>query len=240
MSHQTPPVAGGSLSRLPAYDPETSELTAVVETPKGSRNKYDYDPGCAAFRLGGVLPEGMSFPYDFGFIPSTLGDDGDPLDVLILLDTAVVVGCVLTVRPIGVIEAEQRERDGTWNRNDRLVAVATHARTHEHVRALGDLRPRLLDEVEAFFAHYNRLSGKEFKPTGRGGPERARELVDRGIAATRREEGGEGCRRVPARRARGECSRAGRPTSRSIAGGAKLGGAGVGRAGAGTLEGRGG
>ena len=93
----------------------------MIETPKGSRNKFDYDPGCAAFRLSGVLPEGMSFPYDFGFIPSTLGDDGDPLDVLILLDTPVVVGCVLTGRLIGVIEAEQRERDGTWTQNHRLV-----------------------------------------------------------------------------------------------------------------------
>ncbi len=188
MPHETPPTAG-SLSRLPAYDPKTGELTAVVETPKGSRNKYDYDGSCAAFRLGGVLPEGMSFPYDFGFVPSTLGDDGDPLDVLILLDTAVVVGCVLTVRPVGVIEAEQRERNGTWLRNNRLVAVATHARTHEHVHALTDLRPRLLDEVGAFFAHYNQLSGKEFKPTGHGGPDRARELVDRGIAARRERSG---------------------------------------------------
>ena len=189
MPHQTQPAAGGNLAHLPAHDPKTGELTAVVETPKGSRNKYDYDPGCAAFRLGGVLPEGTSFPYDFGFVPSTLGEDGDPLDMLILLDAAVVVGCVLTVRAIGVIEADQREKDGTWVKNDRLVAVATHARTHEHVQALGDLRPRLLDEIEAFFAHYNELSGKAFKPTGRGGPDRAHELVERAMAARREKAG---------------------------------------------------
>jgi inorganic pyrophosphatase len=140
---------------MPAYDVEAGGFTTVIETPKGSRNKYDYDPSCGAFRLKGVLPEGMSFPYDFGFIPSTLGDDGDPLDVLVLLDAPVVVGCVLTVRMVGVIEAEQREKDGTWTENHRLVAVATYARTHEHVQALSDLRPGLLDEVEAFFAHYN-------------------------------------------------------------------------------------
>lgn len=186
--HPMPPAVGCNLSRLPAYDdPETGEVTAVVETPKGSRNKYDYDEGCAAFRLGGVLPEGMSFPYDFGFVPSTLGGDGDPLDVLILLDAPAVVGCVITARLIGVIEAEQRERDGAWTRNDRLLAVATHAPTHEHVRALGDLPPHLLDEVEAFFAHYNQLKGKEFRPVGRGEPERARALVDRGVAALRDE-----------------------------------------------------
>jgi inorganic pyrophosphatase len=66
---------------LPALDPETGDVIAVIETPKGSPNKYDYDDGCAAFRLAGVMPEGSSFPYDFGFIPSTLGEDGDPLDV---------------------------------------------------------------------------------------------------------------------------------------------------------------
>ncbi len=62
-------------------DPETGEVTAVIETPKGSPNKYDYDPSCGAFRLAGVMPEGSTFPYDTGFIPSTLGDDGDPLAV---------------------------------------------------------------------------------------------------------------------------------------------------------------
>ncbi|HYZ22262.1 MAG TPA: inorganic diphosphatase [Rhodopila sp.] len=186
MSHQAP----AHLAQLPTYDPKTAELTAVIETPKGSRNKYDYDPRCAAFRLSGVLPEGMSFPYDFGFIPSTLGDDGDPLDVLILLDAPVVVGCVLTVRLIGVIEAEQRERDGEWTENHRLVAVATHARTHEHVQTLDDLRPGLLDEIEAFFEQYNQQSGKAFRPTGRGGPERGRAFVERGIAV-RQEEGTE-------------------------------------------------
>ena len=168
----------GNLARLPAFDADTGELTAVIETPKGSRNKYDYDPGCAAFRLKWVLAEGMSFPYDFGFVPSTLGDDGDPLDVLVLLDAPVVVGCVLTVRPVGVIEAEQRQGEADWTRNDRLVAVAAHGRTHEHIHALSDLRPGLLDEVEAFFVQYSRLNGKEFRPTGRGGPDRARLLVE--------------------------------------------------------------
>ncbi len=120
------------------------------------------------------MPEGSSFPYDFGFIPSTLGEDGDPLDVLLLMDESMPVGCVLTIRLIGVIEAKQRETSGDWVTNDRLLAVATHARTHEHVKDLDDLRPHLLDEVEAFFKNYNHLNGKEFKPVDRGGPKRAR------------------------------------------------------------------
>ena len=131
------------LSHLPTTDPNTGDLLAVIETPKGSPNKYDYDDTCAAFRLAEVMPKGSYFPYDFGFIPSTLGDDGDPLDVLVLMDDPAPAGCVLTIRLIGVIEAQQREKGGDWERNDRL---------------------HLLDEIEAFFAQYNQQKGKAFKP----------------------------------------------------------------------------
>jgi len=150
-----PKNGANNLAALPTFDPSTGEILAIVETPKGSRNKYNYDPKVGAFRLDGVLSEGMSFPYDFGFIPSTLGDNGDPLDVLILLDAPVLMGCLVTVRLLGVIEAEQQERDGERNRNDRLIAAATHAHTHEHIRSLEDLPPYLLNEVEGFFAQYN-------------------------------------------------------------------------------------
>ena len=168
------------LSCLPALDRETGDVTAVIETPKGSQNKYDYDDSCAAFRLAEFLPQGSSFPYDFGFIPSTLGEDGDPLDVLVFMDAPVPVGCVLTIRLIGVIEAKQRETGGHWIRNDRLLAVATHAHTHGHVETLNDLRPRLLDEIEVFFETYNALKQKEFKPIDRAGPKKARKLLAQG------------------------------------------------------------
>jgi inorganic pyrophosphatase len=176
------------LSRLPVLDPSSGEVTAVIETPKGSPNKYDYDEGCAAFRLAGVMPEGTSFPYDFGFVPSTVAEDGDPLDVLVFLDAPAVVGCILTVRLIGVIEAKQRKQGEDWIRNDRLLAVATHAHTHEHVQTLDDLRPRLVDEIEAFFSNYNEMKGSEFKPIERGGPKKARELVDQAAAAFREKQ----------------------------------------------------
>jgi inorganic pyrophosphatase len=171
------------LSQLPTLDPNTGDITAVIETPKGSGNKYDYDEACGAFRLAGVLPEGSTFPYDFGFIPSTVGEDGDPLDVLVFLDIPAPVGCVLTVRLIGVIEARQREKGDNWIRNDRLLAVATHAHTHSHLEDLNDLRPRLLDEIEAFFSNYNAQKGKAFKPLDRSGPKKARKLVEQGMVA---------------------------------------------------------
>ena len=176
------------LTRIPAFDPD-GDLNVVIETPKGSHNKYAYDEEFGTFRFQGVMPEGNLFPHDFGFVPSTLGEDGDPLDVLVPLDVPLPVGCLLSARPLGVIEAEQRERDGKVERNDRLLAVATKARTHAHVHRLEDLRPGLLDEIEAFFGHYNALSGRRFMPLGRGGPERARELVEAGIAAGRKKGG---------------------------------------------------
>ncbi|MBB2964510.1 inorganic diphosphatase [Methylobacterium sp. R2-1] len=142
------------LSRLPTFG-EDGHVHVVVETPKGSPNKYAYADAFGAFLFKMVLPEATSFPYDFGMIPSTKGADGDPLDVLLLLDAPAFPGCLLEARLVGVIEAEQCERDGTWERNDRLVGVAVKARTHAHIHALDDLRPGMLDEVEAFFAHYS-------------------------------------------------------------------------------------
>ena len=96
-----------ALTKLPMQDPATGTLIAVVETPKGARNKYDYDPDLCCLKLAAVLPEGMVFPFDFGFIPSTQAEDGDPLDVAILLDQPVPPGCVVEVRIIGAILAEQ-------------------------------------------------------------------------------------------------------------------------------------
>jgi inorganic pyrophosphatase len=169
------------LHRLSAFTGDA--LNIVVETPKGSRNKYSYEPDLGALLLKKVLPEGLSFPYDFGMIPSTKGEDGDPLDVLLLLDAPAFAGCVVSGRLVGVIEAEQRERDGTWERNDRLIAVAEHAPTHAHIRALGDLRPGMVAEVEAFFAQYNALSGREFRPLRRGDAADALALVRTGMRA---------------------------------------------------------
>jgi inorganic pyrophosphatase len=93
--------------RLKPFDKQDSDLLVVViETPKGSRNKYAYDPDEHIFELKRVLPAGMAFPYDFGFVPSTLGGDGDPLDVLVLMDEPAFPGCKLKCRVIGVIEEE--------------------------------------------------------------------------------------------------------------------------------------
>src|SRR5581483_9114739 len=116
-----------NLATLPHHlDAKKNECRAIIETPKGRRNKFDYDPDIEAFTLGGLLPEGLSFPFDFGFVPSTVAEDSDPMDVIVLLDEPAHVGCVLTVRLIGVIEAQQTA-NGKTIENDRLIAVAVHS-----------------------------------------------------------------------------------------------------------------
>jgi inorganic pyrophosphatase len=166
------------------------ELNVVIEAPKGSRNKYAYDPEEALFVLKSVLPAGAIFPFDFGFIPSTLGEDGDPLDILVLMDEPAFPGCLVPSRLVGGIEAEQTERDGETVRNDRLIAVAAKSYTHRDVCSLDDLNANLIGEIEHFFASYNEIRGKRFQPVGRVGPEGALARIEEAIARRRKE--GEG------------------------------------------------
>lgn len=155
-------------------------LQVVIETPKGSRNKYSFDPGQHVFVLKAALPAGMSFPYDFGFVPQTKADDGDPLDVLVLMDEPAFPGCVLLARLIGVIEGEQTAEKETV-RNDRLVAVADTAHVYAKLKKLKDLPKQALREIEEFFVNYHRLQGKKYKLIGCKGEKEALKL----IAATR-------------------------------------------------------
>jgi inorganic pyrophosphatase len=167
-----------SLAKLPPVDRKSGDLNVVIDTPKGSRNKFSWDEKLKLFELSGVLPAGAVFPYDFGFIPKTRGGDGDPLDVLVLMDEPAFTGCLVRSRLLGVIEAEQTEK-GEKTRNDRLIAVASKSRVHKDLKSITDLNPKLLDEIEHFFISYNEAKGKKFKPLGRYGPERARKLVKR-------------------------------------------------------------
>jgi inorganic pyrophosphatase len=178
-----------SLTNLSAYAAESDELNVIIETPKGSRNKFNYDEEHHLFKLGGVLPAGAVFPFDFGFIPSTLGGDGDPLDVLLLMDEPAFPGCLVPARLIAVIEAEQTERDGETTRNDRLIAIAADSHTHRNVRTLADISTALVDEIEHFFVSYNQIKGKQFKPLGRFGPIKAARLIEEGAQLFRRKKG---------------------------------------------------
>lgn len=170
------------IAGLDPYDARREQWRVVIETPKGSHHKYKFDEELGVFMLNGILPEGMSFPYDFGFLPATVGDDGDPLDVLLLMDDPAFCGCVVPSRLIGVIEAEQSEPGGGKpERNDRLVAVPVKCRTYSDCRSLKDVNEHRRDEIAQFFVSYNRVRGKRFEVLDVHGPKRAEELARAGM-----------------------------------------------------------
>jgi inorganic pyrophosphatase len=163
-------------TQLPAFDPESEELTVIIETPKGSRNKYAFDEEARIFDLMQVLPSGMAFPYDFGFVPSTLGGDGDPLDVLVLMDEPAFVGCRLQCRVIGVIEGEQIEKKRKV-RNDRIIAIERENHSFASVKTMEDMGKIFCKELEEFFVNYHRMIGKEFRVIKVRGPSSGRRLI---------------------------------------------------------------
>ena len=166
------------LRRLKPFDRKSGNLNVVIDTPKGSRNKYAFDFKIDAYKLKAVLPHGTVFPFDFGSIPGTVAEDGDPLDVLVLMDEPAFVACLVEVRLLGVIEAEQTE-GGKTERNDRVIAVAAKSHTHGSLKSLRKVDPKLIDEIEHFFVSYNDARGKKFKPKARKGPAAARRLVEK-------------------------------------------------------------
>jgi inorganic pyrophosphatase len=164
------------IAALGPFDEKTGDLNVVIESPRGCRNKYRFDEERELFYLSGILAAGHSFPFDFGFIPGTLGGDNDPLDVLLVMDKPAFTGCLVPSRLIGVIEAEQTEK-GTTTRNDRLIAVPANSQTHTHIRSLNDLNKILIEQMEHFFISYNEIKGKKFEPIGRYGRQKAMRLV---------------------------------------------------------------
>ncbi len=137
------------LKRLPPFDSKSGTLNVVIDTPKGCRSKFAFDMKRKAYVLKSVLPQGALFPFDFGSIPGTVADDGDPLDALVLMDEPAFCGCLIESR----------------------------SPTHAEVKSLSDLSPALLKEIEHFFISYNQERGKKFRPIGRHGPKRAAQLV---------------------------------------------------------------
>ena len=165
------------LSDLETIDDDTKCINVVIETSRDSRTKLAYDPDRNAFVVKQVLPQGMSFPFDFGFIPSTLAADGDPLDVLLLMDEPVPPGTVVPSRLVGVIEAVQTEKDGSSEANNRLIAIAATHELFSEVKKLSDIPDSVTDQIEHFFISYNEQEGKRFEPKGRHGAKRAERLL---------------------------------------------------------------
>jgi inorganic pyrophosphatase len=168
---------------LKPVDRKDGTVQVIVETPKGSRNKFAFDPDQGIFALKKVLPAGMVFPYDFGFLPQTIADDGDPIDVLLLMDEPAFTGCAVRAVLIGVIEGEQV--DGKKKvRNDRLLAVAEANHMYSNIRKLADLPKKFLDELQDFFVNYHNLEGKKYKLLGCKGVDKALDLIKKARKAS--------------------------------------------------------
>ena len=179
----------GSLSdpsRLKAIEPEDDKLVrAIIETPSGSRNKYSFDEEEKIFVLKKVLPAGMTFPYTFGFIPSTMAEDGDPLDVLVLMDEPALQGCLVSCRPIGIIEGEQGDKNEV-ERNDRIVAVEQNNHELGFIKHIDDLGKEFIEELEKFFVNYHEMSGKKYRILDAKGPKEARKRIKETMKAAKK------------------------------------------------------
>jgi inorganic pyrophosphatase len=168
--------------RLSPQDPDDPDaIQVIIETPKGSRNKYAFDSEQRIFQLKKVLPAGMAFPYDFGFIPSTIAEDGDPTDVLVLMDEPAFPGCLLRCRLIGIIEGQEEGDKKKVERNDRVVAVEEANHSYAHVKHIKNLGKEFVEELEEFFVNYHELSGKKYRILDVRGPKEARRRIKDGV-----------------------------------------------------------
>jgi inorganic pyrophosphatase len=171
-NHQDP-------TRLPTFDKDDKDLVnVVVETPRGSRNKFAYEPKLGLFRHKKVLPAGMEFPYDFGFIPSTRAEDGDPLDALLLMDEPAHPGTLMRCRTVGIIEGEQKQEGSDPERNDRVLLVSEYSAQYAHVKDISDLDKKLLKALQNFFVNYHGLDAETFTVLACKGARPARKAIE--------------------------------------------------------------
>ena len=150
--------------KIASIDPKDENIiNVIIETPRGSQNKFAYDQELKTFCLRKTLPMGTVFPFDFGFIPKTEAADGDPIDILVIMEEPVYPGCLVRTRLLGILEAEQTEKDGKKVRNDRLVGVSECSVLYKSIRRIEDLNKSMVREIENFFKDYNKHEGKKFK-----------------------------------------------------------------------------
>lgn len=155
---------------------EDGDINVFIETPMGSQHKYELDPS-GLFKISLSLPDGMRFPFGFGFVPGTEVGDGDPLDILLLTDGPVPAGFLIDARLIGVLEMKNEE-DGEMVRNDRVVAVARLSRIFSDYDELDQMRSGFAWDMERFFETYNAMIGRRFEVVGRGDAAKARRMLE--------------------------------------------------------------
>ncbi|PRD54714.1 hypothetical protein C5749_14875 [Sphingobacterium gobiense] len=156
-------------------------ISVIIETPAGSAQKYTYDPVNGRMKLKKILPAGMAFPFDFGFFPGTKGDDGDPLDVLIISEFSTFPGCSMECRIIGALVIHQSEsaNSNKMIRNDRFIAVPVASLVYQKANKLMDLPKELRTQLEAFFTNYIEQEGKRLTVEKRISAKEAWKLIHR-------------------------------------------------------------
>jgi inorganic pyrophosphatase len=155
-------------------------LHVVIESPRGSTVKLKYDTKLQAFTLSRPLTRGFRYPFDWGFIPSTEGPDGDPLDALVYWDVPTWPGVVLPCRPLGVLQVDQKKRNGQpgeRERNDRVLVVPVLSARSDTLQSYQDLSRREREELEHFFLAVVHFADKDAHVLGWGGPEDAERMV---------------------------------------------------------------
>jgi inorganic pyrophosphatase len=153
-------------------------ISVVVEIPKGSRNKIEYDHDNDVFRLDRILYSPVHYPGDYGFVPGTLSDDGDPLDALVLVTDPTFTGCLISARPIGVLLMTDEK-----GQDEKILAVPERDPRFEEMSDLSDLPRHLLKELEHFFGVYKDLEDKATAVLGWESVPRARQIITTAIAA---------------------------------------------------------
>jgi inorganic pyrophosphatase len=156
----------------------SKSVNIIIETPRGSAQKYALDKEAGLFKLKKIMPRGMVFPFDFGYIPDTTGEDGDPLDAMIISEFSSFPGCMIECRPIGVLEAEQKSKKEKV-RNDRYFFIPVLSKQFEHIESLKDIPKDQMKEIEEFFIQYNKIEGKEFRVLGIESPKSAIKLLSK-------------------------------------------------------------
>lgn len=157
-------------------------MDLIIETPKGSNIKYKYDPDHNLFRLNKILPAGLVFPFDFGFVPGTKGDDGDPIDALVISEFQGFPGCIMDCRVIGCIQVEQ-EKGGKMVQNDRFLAVPEQSTVFENAISIEDIPSTVISQIEAFFVNYMEGEGKKIKLKGNLNASQAMAILNKELAS---------------------------------------------------------
>lgn len=157
-------------------------MDVIIETPRGSRQKYTYDKELKLFRLKKVLTPGLVFPFDFGFIPGTKGEDGDPFDVLVLSEYQQFPGCVVDIRMAGCLPAIQTHAKRSF-RNDRFIGVLQQSTAFDRIMSIEELPSALIDSIKLFFTTYLQAEGKSVRWEQQMNSLQAIELINTAIKA---------------------------------------------------------